>query len=81
MPFCSVVGVGSVGTRCYVALFLADEDDPLFLQVKEAGRSVLESSSGKSRWSLALRLSEVRCVSCAKSIFYKRMLLLAAAMA
>jgi uncharacterized protein (DUF2252 family) len=46
-----VVGVGSVGTRCYIALFLADEDDPLFLQVKEAGRSVLESSSGKSRYA------------------------------
>jgi uncharacterized protein (DUF2252 family) len=46
-----VVGVGSVGTRCYVALFLADEDDPLFLQVKEAGRSVLESPSGKSRFA------------------------------
>lgn len=29
-------GVGSVDTRCFLALFLADEDDPLFLQVKEA---------------------------------------------
>ena len=38
-----VVGLGSVGTRCYVSLFLADEDDPLFLQGKEARRSVLES--------------------------------------
>ena len=37
-----VVGVGSVGTRCYVALLLAGPDDPLFLQVKEARRSVLE---------------------------------------
>lgn len=37
-----VVGVGSVGTRCYVALLLAAPDDPLFLQVKEARRSVLE---------------------------------------
>jgi uncharacterized protein (DUF2252 family) len=46
-----VVGVGSVGTRCYVALFLADDDDPLFLQVKEAGRSVLESPQGKSRFA------------------------------
>jgi uncharacterized protein (DUF2252 family) len=46
-----VVGVGSVGTRCYVALFLADEDDPLFLQVKEARRSVLESTRGKSRFA------------------------------
>ena len=37
-----VVGVGSVGTRCFIALFLADPDDPLFLQVKEARPSVLE---------------------------------------
>ena len=41
------VGVGSVGTRCYVALFLASDDDPLSLQVKEAGRSVLESPKGQ----------------------------------
>ncbi len=38
-----VVGVGSVGTRCAIALFLADETDPLFLQIKEARCSVLES--------------------------------------
>ena len=31
-----VVGVGSVGTLCMIALFLADDDDPLFLQIKEA---------------------------------------------
>src|SRR5262249_25424859 len=38
-----VVGVGSVGTRCFVVLFQGrDSGDPLFLQVKEAGRSVLE---------------------------------------
>ena len=36
-----VVGVGSVGTLCAVALFFAAEDDPLFLQVKEARDSVL----------------------------------------
>jgi uncharacterized protein (DUF2252 family) len=46
-----VVGVGSVGTRCFLALLLADQDDPLFLQVKEARRSVLESSRGKSRYA------------------------------
>lgn len=39
-----VVGVGSVGTRCYVALFMADGESPLFLQVKEARASVLEAS-------------------------------------
>jgi uncharacterized protein (DUF2252 family) len=38
-----VVGVGSVGTRCMIALFYGDDDDdPLFLQMKEANRSVLE---------------------------------------
>ena len=46
-----VVGVGSVGTRCYLSLLLADEDDPLFLQFKEARRSVLESPRGKSRYA------------------------------
>jgi uncharacterized protein (DUF2252 family) len=38
-----VVGVGSVGTRCLVMLLEGrDRDDPLFLQIKEANRSVLE---------------------------------------
>ena len=43
-----VVGVGSVGTRCWVLLFTAGEGDPLFLQVKEARASVLEPYAGKS---------------------------------
>jgi uncharacterized protein (DUF2252 family) len=45
-----VVGVGSVGTRCFVALLYADgdENDPLFLQVKEAEASVLEHHLGPS---------------------------------
>jgi uncharacterized protein (DUF2252 family) len=43
-----VVGVGSVGTRCWVLLFMAGEGDPLFLQVKEARRSVLEAYAGAS---------------------------------
>jgi uncharacterized protein (DUF2252 family) len=43
-----VVGVGSVGTSCAVALFMAADDDPLFLQVKEARASVLEPYAGKS---------------------------------
>lgn len=39
----NVVGVGSVGTRCYLVLLAGrDADDPLFLQIKEAVRSVLE---------------------------------------
>lgn len=45
-----VVGIGSVGTRCIIALFLADETDPLFLQAKEARRSVLEPADGPSRY-------------------------------
>ena len=44
-----VVGVGSVGTRCWIALMLGKDDgDPLFLQIKEAEASVLEPHSGKS---------------------------------
>ncbi|HTO48252.1 MAG TPA: DUF2252 domain-containing protein [Burkholderiales bacterium] len=45
-----VAGVGSVGTRCAVALFMADDDDPLFLQFKEARPSVLEPHAGRSRY-------------------------------
>jgi uncharacterized protein (DUF2252 family) len=45
-----VVGVGSVGTRCSIALFLAADDDPLFLQMKEARASVLEPYAGKSAY-------------------------------
>jgi uncharacterized protein (DUF2252 family) len=43
-----VVGVGSVGTQCAVALFMASDDDPIFLQIKEASGSVLEPYVGKS---------------------------------
>jgi uncharacterized protein (DUF2252 family) len=44
-----VVGVGSVGTRAWIALLLGrDESDPLFLQIKEAGPSVLEPYAGGS---------------------------------
>jgi uncharacterized protein (DUF2252 family) len=46
-----VVGVGSVGTRCWVALLLGlDRYDPLFLQIKEAQASVLERYVGRSRY-------------------------------
>lgn len=45
-----VVGVGSVGTRCWVALLVGrGTGDPLFLQVKEAGPSVMEPYLGRSR--------------------------------
>jgi uncharacterized protein (DUF2252 family) len=45
-----VVGVGSVGTHCFITLWMADDDDPLFLQVKEARPSVLEGLAGPSPW-------------------------------
>src|SRR5215472_11161968 len=45
-----VVGVGSVGTICGILLMMADTDDALFLQVKEARVSVLEPYAGKSRY-------------------------------
>ncbi|MEV4921551.1 DUF2252 domain-containing protein [Streptomyces roseoverticillatus] len=44
-----VVGVGSVGTRCWIVLMLGrDDDDPLILQAKEAGPSVLAPFAGPS---------------------------------
>ena len=43
-----VVGVGSVGTACFVLLLMAGDKDPLFLQIKEARASVLEAYAGKS---------------------------------
>jgi len=43
-----VVGIGSVGTRCWIALFFSEENHPLMLQFKEAGHSVLEPYAGKS---------------------------------
>src|SRR5512132_2918596 len=46
-----VVGVGSVGTRAFIALLQGrDQQDPLFLQVKEATASVLEGHLPKSRY-------------------------------
>jgi len=46
-----VVGVGSVGTRAFIVLLQGrDQHDPLFLQVKEATRSVLEGPLPKSRY-------------------------------
>jgi uncharacterized protein (DUF2252 family) len=47
-----VVGVGSVGTRCWIILMLGhDESDPLFLQVKEAEASVLSRFVGASKYA------------------------------
>jgi uncharacterized protein (DUF2252 family) len=46
-----LVGIGSVGTRCHVALLRADGAHPLILQFKEARRSVLEPYTEKSRYA------------------------------
>ncbi len=47
-----VVGVGSVGTRCWIVLMLGrDDTDPLFLQVKEAETSVLSRFVGASKYT------------------------------
>ncbi len=55
-----VVGIGSVGTRCWALLLLGkDGDDPLFLQLKEAQASVLEPVlGGRSRGSHGRRVVE-----------------------
>ncbi len=45
-----VVGIGSVGTRCFVGLLFSAENHPLLLQFKEACPSVLEPYAGKSRY-------------------------------
>jgi len=47
-----VVGVGSVGTACYIGYYAGKADgSPLFLQVKEAQSSVLEPFSGRSTFA------------------------------
>jgi uncharacterized protein (DUF2252 family) len=45
-----VVGVGSVGTSCYVALLLDDRGAPLFLQLKQATQSVIEQAGGRHQF-------------------------------
>jgi uncharacterized protein (DUF2252 family) len=46
-----VVGVGSVGRRCWIALMMSEGNDPLFLQFKEAVESVLEPYAGRSAYA------------------------------
>jgi uncharacterized protein (DUF2252 family) len=46
-----VVGIGSVGRRCWIGLFMSASNDPLFLQFKEARASVLEPYAGRSVYS------------------------------
>jgi len=45
-----IVGVGSVGTRCLIALFSGGEDDAIILQFKEGRKSVLERAAGQSEF-------------------------------
>ena len=46
-----VVGIGSVGRRCWITLLMSATNDPLFLQFKEAVPSVLEPYAGKSAYA------------------------------
>ena len=45
-----VVGIGSVGTRCWIALLMSPANEPLFLQFKQAHASVLEPYTAKSAY-------------------------------
>ncbi len=53
-----VVGVGSVGTRCYIMLMEGPAREPLFIQAKEAPRSVLETH-GRIPWTVPSGVSKV----------------------
>ncbi|MDH4612278.1 DUF2252 domain-containing protein [Pseudomonas sp. BN102] len=46
-----VVGIGSVGTRCFIGLMFSEENHPMILQFKESCRSVLEPYAGKSHYT------------------------------
>jgi hypothetical protein len=48
-----VVGIGSVGTLCFIVLMMSANNDPLFLQFKEARESVLEPFAGRSAYAHA----------------------------
>jgi uncharacterized protein (DUF2252 family) len=66
-----VVGVGSVGTRAYIVLLQGrDQQDPLFLQIKEATASVLEDHLPKSRYEPGERVVQgQRMMQAASDIF------------
>lgn len=51
-----IVGVGSVGTRCLILLFVGRAGEPIFLQIKEAGPSVLETFGGAPNLLRELKL-------------------------
>lgn len=66
-----VVGVGSIGTRCGVALYVSDGGERLVLQVKEASASVLEPFAGKGphRHQGQRVVAGQRLMQCASDIF------------
>jgi uncharacterized protein (DUF2252 family) len=65
-----VVGVGSVGTFCAIGLYTCGEGTPLFLQIKEAGNSVLERLAPKFRGHQGQRVVEgQRVMQAASDIF------------
>jgi uncharacterized protein (DUF2252 family) len=65
-----VVGVGSVGTFCAVGLFLSGDGAPLFLQIKEAGQSVLECLGPKYKGHPGQRVVEgQRMMQAASDVF------------
>src|SRR5215510_10245346 len=65
-----VVGVGSVGTFCAIGLYMCGDGTPLFLQLKEAGRSVLERLGPKFKGHQGQRVVEgQRVMQAASDIF------------
>jgi uncharacterized protein (DUF2252 family) len=66
-----VVGIGSVGTRCFVVLFSDPQGGPLMLQIKEAKRSVLEPYAGQSAFELNGQrvVMGQRLMQCSSDIF------------
>ena len=65
-----VVGVGSVGTFCAIGLYMCGDGTPLFLQIKEAGKSVLERLAPKFKGHQGQRVVEgQRVMQAASDIF------------
>src|SRR5207245_485887 len=65
-----VIGVGSVGTFCAIGLFMSGDGAPLFLQIKEAGKSVLERLGPKCAGHQGKRVVEgQRVMQAASDIF------------
>jgi uncharacterized protein (DUF2252 family) len=65
-----VVGVGSVGTFCAIGLYICGDGTPLFLQIKEAGKSVLERLAAKFEGHQGQRVVEgQRVMQAASDIF------------